>query len=199
LTELSLSYNGAGDEGTSSLLKALTKCNTTLIELCNGDISDNNSSAIYAFVVAIQAGTLLLHAGAELDLSSEGIDDVQAKRVAVELADSTTVTTLALNKNAIGPQGCIDIAGALAENRILTSIELDYNLVGDGGCAAMAVMLRENKVLTKMSLNGNGIGLTGAIALAETLRVNGTFRELGLGRNNIGNDGTTQSGRQQYQ
>jgi Leucine Rich repeat len=99
------------------------------------------------------------------------------------------VTTFALNKNAIGPQGCIDIAGALAESRVLTSIELDYNLVGDGGCATMAVMLRENKVLTKMSLNGNGIGLTGAISLAETLRVNGTFRELGLGRNNIGNDG----------
>jgi hypothetical protein len=48
------------------------------MELCNGDISDNISSAIYAFVAANKAGTLLLHAGAELDLSSEGIDDVQA-------------------------------------------------------------------------------------------------------------------------
>jgi Ran GTPase-activating protein (RanGAP) involved in mRNA processing and transport len=192
LTELGLWQNSIGDEGAAVLLKALTECNTTLAELYlheNDNISVNIWSAIYAFVAANKAGTRLLCARADLDLSSKEIDDVQAKRVAAELADNTTVTTLVMNKNAIGRQGCIDIVDALITNRVLMSIELDDNSIGDDGCLAMAAALRENTVLTKASLDGNNIGLPGAMALADTLRVNGSLRDLGLGRNNVGTDG----------
>jgi hypothetical protein len=64
------------------------------------------------------------------------IDDVQAKRVATELADNTTVTTLLLNNNRIGHQGCVDIADALIKNRVLMSIETNDNSVGNDECGA---------------------------------------------------------------
>jgi Leucine Rich repeat len=170
----------------------LTECNNTLTRLYwghNANISEIIHLAARAFVDANQAGIRLLHSQAKLDLSSKGINAIQAKRVAAELSVNTTVTTLALNQNTIGHLGCIDIADSLMKNCTLTSIELDGNLIGDHGCAVMAAMLFHNTILTKISLNGNGIGPAGAIALAETLRINASLRELELGGNYIGNEG----------
>jgi hypothetical protein len=77
----------------------LTERNTTLKKL--GFVESNNISdtilSVAAFVGANRNGIRLLHAGSELDLSSEDIDDDQAKRVASELADNMTVPTLILN------------------------------------------------------------------------------------------------------
>jgi NLR family CARD domain-containing protein 3 len=85
------------------------------------------------------------------------------------------VTTFVSNKS-FGPcQPCIDIADALIKNCVLTSIELNDNSIGDDGCAAMAAMLRKNAVLAKMSLNGNRLGPAGAIALAETMQMNSSL------------------------
>jgi NLR family CARD domain-containing protein 3 len=193
LTTLHLWNNSIGDEGASSLLDVLKKCNTTLTELTlhgNDNISEATNSVIAAFIDANEAGIRPLHCRADLDLSSKNINDRRAKQIAMELADNTTVTTLILNKNEIGSQGCVDIANALIKNRVLTSIELNDNSIGDVGCTAMAATLRENTVLTKISLIGNGIGPAGAIALAQTLQTNASLRDLGLGRNNIGNEGT---------
>jgi NLR family CARD domain-containing protein 3 len=126
LTRLDLSKNNIGDEGASSLLKALTGYNTALttLDLYLNNVSHTILSTIKAYVAANESGTRLLHAGGKLDLSSKLIDDVQAKRVATELADNTTVTVLILNKNDIGPQGCADIADGLIKNRVLMSIEM---------------------------------------------------------------------------
>jgi Ran GTPase-activating protein (RanGAP) involved in mRNA processing and transport len=192
LTVLGLSDNSIGEGGASSLLKALSGCNTTLTEvylLDNDDISETIRSAIAAFAKANRHRIRLLHARAELDLSSKSIGAVQAKRVATELADNTTVTTLVLNKNGIGHQGCVDIADALNKYHVLVSIELNDNSFGDDGCLAMATTLRQNAVLTRISLNGNYIGPAGAVALAKMLQMNTSLRELGLGRNSIGNEG----------
>jgi Leucine Rich repeat len=191
LTGLDLSNNNVGDEGAAVLLKALMGYNTTLttLDLYLNTISRTIWSTIKAFVAANESGTRLLHAGGKLDLSSKRIDNVQAKRVAMELADNTNVTTLLLNQNKIHCQGCLDIAHALNKNRVLTSVELDYNSIGRYGCWKIATMISENTVLMKVSLNRNRIGPAGAIALAETLRINTSLRKLGLGGNNIGNKG----------
>jgi hypothetical protein len=76
-----------------SLLKSLTECNTNPTHL-DFDGNGNISSAIRAFVDANKAGIRLVHAESNLDLSSKGIDDAQATRVATELVDNTTVATL---------------------------------------------------------------------------------------------------------
>jgi NLR family CARD domain-containing protein 3 len=192
LTCLEMRRNYVGEEGAASLLEALTKSNITLTILSldgNDNISEAILSVVAAFIDANKRGTRLLRAGAALDLSSKRITGAQAKQIATELADNTTVTTLVLNKNSIGHHGCVDIANALIKNRVLTSIAMNDNSFGDDGCSALAAALRVNKGLTKILLNGNGIGLAGAGALAESLRINVSLRELELGRNNVGDDG----------
>jgi Ran GTPase-activating protein (RanGAP) involved in mRNA processing and transport len=193
LTSLCLFANSIGDSGTASLLKALTDRNSTLMSLNlrgNYHISETIRSAIAAFEEANRRGIRLLQAGVKLNLSSKGIDNANAKIIAAELVNNTTVTTLVLKKNEIGHLGCVDIADTLVTNSVLTSIKLNENLFGDAGCTAMATMLLRYTVLTKILLNGNRIGPVGAIALAEMLRVSTSLRELGLGQNNVGNDGT---------
>jgi NLR family CARD domain-containing protein 3 len=192
LIYLSLHFNRIGADGAASLLKALVEGNITLTQLdlwSTGRIQRTVRCAITAFVNANRAGIRLLHAGAELDLSSEGIVSVQAKRVAMELEVNMTVTRLILSKNRIGDKGCMDMANALTKNRVLTTIELSNNRIGYVGCEALATTLRENTVLTKILLNGNKIGPAGAIALAEMLRISASLQELGLGRNNVGSEG----------
>jgi Ran GTPase-activating protein (RanGAP) involved in mRNA processing and transport len=117
LTYLDLSFNIFEDDGATSILNALAGWNTTLTTLKlwgNENISETIRSAIKAFVDANRAGIRFLHAAGELDLSSKEIGNGGA--VARDLADNTTVTTLVLNKNKIGQQGCADIADALVKN-----------------------------------------------------------------------------------
>jgi NLR family CARD domain-containing protein 3 len=191
LTDLELSDNSIEDEGATSILNALAGWNTTLttLALWGNDISETIHSAINTFVDANRVGIRLLHAAGKLDLSSKGVCDGRATIIAMDLADSTTVTTLILNKNDISHQGCAGIADALVKNCSLISIELNDNSIGDAGCSAMAATLVQNTVLTTLWLNGNGIGLPGATALAESLQVNTSLQVLGLGRNDLGNDG----------
>jgi Ran GTPase-activating protein (RanGAP) involved in mRNA processing and transport len=97
LTELRLDNNAIGEEGASSFKSVLKKCNTTLTGLHihrNFNISEATRSAIAALVKANEAGIRLLHAGAELDLSSKRINRAKARHIALELADNTTVTRL---------------------------------------------------------------------------------------------------------
>jgi predicted RNA binding protein with dsRBD fold (UPF0201 family) len=159
-----------------------------------GDDDDDFSvseTTVDDFVRANKAGTRLLRAGPKLDLSSKEIGDGQEERIAMELANNTTVTALVLNKNAIGHQGCMDIADALTKNRVLVSIEMNDNSIGSDGCSAIAVALRQNAVLLSVSLCGNGIGPAGTVALAETLRINASLQVLGLGRNDVGSEGVS--------
>jgi Ran GTPase-activating protein (RanGAP) involved in mRNA processing and transport len=160
--------NRTGDEGAPLLLKALTECNSALSDLSLWDtlVSGTVYSAIAALTRANRDGIRLLHAGMGLDLSPKQINCAKAKQIALEIADNAAVTTLLLNRNTIGHQGCTYIAEALVENRVLTSIDLSNKSIGHDGCAAVAKTLRENTVLTKISLNGNGIGLAGAVVLA---------------------------------
>jgi Ran GTPase-activating protein (RanGAP) involved in mRNA processing and transport len=186
-----LGSNDIDDEGASVCLGVLTNWNTTLTELpfYNNNISQTVYSDVVGLIDANKIGIRLLHAGPKLDLSCKDIDDAQAKRVATELADNTTVTAVALNMNEIGRRGCTYIANALTKNHVLISIELNDNSVGNDGCAAVATMLQVNMVLTKVLLNGNRIGLAGAAALAETLLINTSLRELGLGVNCVRDEG----------
>jgi Leucine Rich repeat len=136
LTELWLDINRIGNEGAEMLLNALKQCNTSLtaLYLFRNNVSLTISSAIEEIVNANEAGVRLIHAEAELDLSSKGISGAQAKLVSADLASSATVTTLNLNQNRIDQQG-VDIANALTKNRVLTSIELNDNLIGCAGCS----------------------------------------------------------------
>jgi Leucine Rich repeat len=149
----------------------------------------NSGVTAEALVNANKAGTRLLGAKSELDLSRKRINSEQAMQIGKELAGNTTVKVLVLSNNGIDDKSCVDIAEALVKNQTLTSIQLDNNCIGHAGSLAIAAALLENQVLTSLFLNGNSLGPVGAVALAETLRMNTSLQELGLGRNGIGTEG----------
>jgi NLR family CARD domain-containing protein 3 len=164
LKSLSLSYNVFGEEGATSFLQALTEWNTTLTFL--GFVNDSSRwhhghsswtivRAIHALLDANEAGTRLLHAASELDLSSKNITDKLARQIAKELTNNSTITSLDLSKSTYR----VDIVKALVTNRTLMSIRLDDNHIRCADCPAIAGALRETTVLTKLFLNGNRIGL----------------------------------------
>jgi NLR family CARD domain-containing protein 3 len=213
---LGLSFHG---NGATAILKTLAECNTTLLNLYWHNIDDDDDgedndgddgeddndddgedddydgeesgtlSAINDIVAANRVGVRLLHAGAELDLSSNGIDARLAATVSEDLAGNAVETKLLLRKNDIGDRGSAEIATALVMNRTLQSIGLEENGIGDAGCSALARALTENSVLSELFLNGNNIGQVGATALAEALHIGTALQQLRLGCNSITDDG----------
>jgi Ran GTPase-activating protein (RanGAP) involved in mRNA processing and transport len=76
-----------------------------------------------------------------LDLDANGIDDEDAKQIAVELASNTTLKNLRLNSNKIGNDGVVALAGALSVNKSLKILWLDFNFIGDSGMDALGPAL----------------------------------------------------------
>jgi hypothetical protein len=72
------------------------------------------SDTIRSLSTANRAGIRLLHAPAELEYDSLGIDDVRAKQGGQHNSDQTE----------LGPAGITEV---LTKNQTLTSIELDDN------------------------------------------------------------------------
>jgi NLR family CARD domain-containing protein 3 len=110
LTELDMEHNRIGEEGATLLLKALREFNTTLTELYlsgNDAISRTSSFAIQEIVDVNKTGLRLLHT--KTDLSSKHIGNATAKRIAMDLADNTTVATLILSENVIEVEGALTL------------------------------------------------------------------------------------------
>ncbi len=75
------------------------------------------------------------------------------------LASNTSLTTLEMSYNQIGPEG----AKALASNMSLTTLYVSYNQIGPEGAKALA----SNKSLRTLEVSRNQIGPEGAKALAS--------------------------------
>ena len=58
------------------------------------------------------------------------------------------------------------------KNTSLTTINLSYNNIGPAEAKAIAKALEENESLTELYLSNNQIGPEGALALAEALEIN---------------------------
>ena len=89
--------------------------------------------------------------------------------IARALAANTTLTSLSLQGNGVGPQGCALVSGGLARNTILRSLDLAMNNIADDGVEALAPAL-ERAALESLNLSNNMIGSRGIRGLAGVLR-----------------------------
>lgn len=102
----------------------------------------------------------------ELTLKGKNIGDRQV----VWLSKSSTLTTLDLSENQVGPEG----ARALAQNTALTTLNLANNKIGDRGALALA----SSPSLVTLDVANNGIKVQGCSALLlseklDSLSLNG--------------------------
>eukprot|EP00937_MAST-01D_sp_MAST-1D-sp2_P001176 g1176.t1 len=98
----------------------------------------------------------------------------------------TTLTSLDLSANAIGPRGAESVADALCSNVVLTELDMSSNRIGHQGASAFARALCVNGTLRALNLWACGVRADGAEEVADALLHNGALRSLGLRENGIG-------------
>ena len=118
-------------------------------------------------------------------IDNPAIGDWGTELLAAELKNNTSLTTLQLYGNYIGPVGASALAQALIINTSLTTIlNLNSNQIGDVGASALAEALKINRSLTNLQMWQNQIGSIGASAIAQALMINTSLTFLVLGGGN---------------
>merc|ERR1711998_789630 len=128
------------------------------------------------------------------------------------LASNTSVTSVGVSGNQLGPEGGKAIADALQTNVVLQSIEigckynpaiipikqlrdnsvdvLDYSgkeLLSEGGIVlAAALTVAQNTSVTTVEVKSNCLRAKGMMAIAEALKVNSTVTNMDVSDNEIG-------------
>jgi hypothetical protein len=117
--------------------------------------------------------------------------DDEAEKLVEALPAFTSVATLDLSSNEIGPRGAEALAAGVAVSGSLTSLNLWSNSIGDDGASAIGSALKESKVsqLKELSIGCNGIGPNGAKAIAAFCAVTTSATRLDVSWNNLDRGG----------
>jgi len=189
IMSLDLRNNSIGATGAAALCELLQET-SALTEL------DLRSNRIEETAAALFAQALELNDSlTRLDLGGNSIRNEGAISLAeVLLVNSSSLTSLNLARNDIGPAGAAALGLALCSNTALSSLMLNGNDIGDAGATALAEALHGNCALTSLNLSGNELSSAAAVALAAALRVNGTLKTLDLFGNKLGSAGANALG-----
>ena len=156
-----------------------------LLELLNAD-KQTEAEALKAVSAYLSQYTIV-------DISSD-LSLHAVTRLAAALAENTTLQSLRLEFNNIGPVGAEHIGIALAENKTLQSLDLGYNKIGPDGTRHIGAALTKNETLQSLDLCANNIDSVGAEHIGLALAQNKSLQSLDLGCNNIGRDGARHIG-----
>jgi len=96
-----------------------------------------------------------------LNLWNVNLTDAGASEISASLTKNTSLVTLNLRANAIGPAGAQALASAVLKHPALSLVDLWWNPVGDKGAGAWAQVAREGKV-KELHLGGNDLELGSA-------------------------------------
>ncbi len=153
LIDLSLERNEISVAGAVAIGEAL-KSNTTLERLVlsgNPMIGDEGAAAIGLGLLEQSALKALEMVGCGVGI--EGADAFG--RVLRRKASS--LSTLRLERNKIGPEGTVAIASGLGDNTSLRLLNLCRNGIQGKGARAIAVALQRNKTLSSLDISNNDI------------------------------------------
>jgi len=174
LYRLSLGYNEIGARG----LQALSELVASSPALFCLDLSGNSFWSRLSVVVPASMSALaplgraLAASSCRLQLLILDQVDIDVKglsALAEGLSNNTSLMSLRLGENELGPRAAIVLAAILRRNRTLTSLDLRDNKLGDTGAQALASALVMNESLRCLVLWNNHIGPNGVIAMAEPL------------------------------
>ncbi|CAF0895642.1 unnamed protein product [Adineta steineri] len=184
-TTLDLSANQIDDKGTEALVSILRNLMTlTTLNISNNQISNHGIKAI---TDALKYSKTLT----KLDLSSNQIDATGAHYLAEALEhNQTTVTSLNISNNSIGPEGAKCFANTLRNTKTLNELIMSNNRIGNTGAEHLSDALKENTTLTIIDLSSNQIVGHGILNLANALKKNTTLTTLHYRNNRMQSIGT---------
>ncbi|KAG3109763.1 hypothetical protein PI124_g8704 [Phytophthora idaei] len=125
-----------------------------------------------------------LHLG-RVALNSCMLDSAAARALADGVRNHSTLHTLELENNPLGPIGGQALAECLASSDALTYLNLSWTQLGDDGVVGFREALIRNKSIERLDLRGNELRVRGVVAIAEGLRRTATLRELHLRWNTV--------------
>jgi Ran GTPase-activating protein (RanGAP) involved in mRNA processing and transport len=236
LRELHLGSNELNDEGAATVAKLLSDSKVETFDLEENAIGDVGALVLsVALKTAKELKTLKLSgnpiestgivalavslAGSkiqELELSGIDMGEEGAKALAVMMATTRELRTLALEETGLGDAGAACIATGLASSLKLQTLRLRRNFITEAGMRDLASSLKKSKSLRDLELTANPIRqrgaehlaralstsalqrlcvsdcsleLQGAKALVEALKTAPSLQELNLSRNSLGNEG----------
>ena len=191
-----------GDGTTRSGFARPSSGHLTMMSVFEGALvaGDNEGHAVHLFDASRDlqrvgasrcAAPLQLSSDRIIDLSCQGLDDVDVVRVAQSLMDDRfrAVTNLQLWQNRIGDGGIARIASTLGAGWLpsLRTIWLGHNRVTSAGFGQLARALGRAPRLRDLYADDNQIGSDGVIAFCENAP--SQLRRLGLHTKRIGDEG----------
>jgi Ran GTPase-activating protein (RanGAP) involved in mRNA processing and transport len=97
---------------------------------------------------------------------------------------NSTVTSLELDENCLGPEGCSELIQPL-ESKSLTYLSLDGNHLKDAGVETLASLLCDQTTLRSLSLRNNQFQAQGMKSLSTMLHENKALTHLDIDSNRI--------------
>lgn len=190
LHTLYLDGSPLGAEGAAAIARGLQAHPTiTTLSLLGCTLRNNEGSGMEHIAGLLLGDNRML---TTLDITSNGLTDVDAQALGAALQQNRCLTSLTMNANVIEDGGAIAIAQALVGeggNNTLTTLRLARNQITAPGAAALGDALVTNTGLKMLQLDGNTIEGEGAAALGRALSSNHTLTELSLNTAGVDVDG----------
>ncbi|KAL9189776.1 hypothetical protein ACHAXT_009451 [Thalassiosira profunda] len=173
LQELRVNSNRIGASGASRLVTFLDgKCKDTglpvlpklnRLDMSYNELGDQGTTKLTRAISKRPKISMMEVALSGNAMGSKGIESIMNKLLQHKL------TTLNLDNNSIGDQGCQLVAASLTSIPSLTRLNLAFN---DIGCRGMVTLMRSLvgcESITSLGLSGNVVKISGAIAMGFAL------------------------------
>ena len=179
--ELNLSRNNLGRSGITWVAKLLQNTEICVLMLAHNGLNDRDMEV---FLAALPESDAIINLDLSYNILGPNVGDLMTKYMPV-----SSVKSLNLSHNEIGPEGIRQMVEGLQENESLKEIDLSWNYLYDKGMVSVADIISTLPLLRKISLNGNFISEVGAQYLAQSLRDNFSLEVLNLAQNFIRSQG----------
>ncbi|KAL3200360.1 hypothetical protein MRX96_013309 [Rhipicephalus microplus] len=158
-----------------TFIRAMRRAKPLSVQVCNMLLRRCDVHSISTYVEV----TSTLRELALVDTGFKVADTILLFK-ALEKSKSVEYLRLQVNTSKVKLQanGAVAIAAALAENTTLVSLHIASNSIGPVGARALAETLKTNSSLAVLDLRDNSIGTSGAVAFATALKVNSKLEEL---------------------
>eukprot|EP00474_Spongospora_subterranea_P000343 CRZ00801.1 hypothetical protein [Spongospora subterranea] len=185
ITQLNLNGNPIGDAGMAGLAKTLSRPSCALRDVDWGN-TDMGINALIQILRALQSNTSveMLRIG---NPRITTIDDEPSRHISTMLTLNKSLRLLDISKHRIRDQGIDWVLQGLSKNTSLTSLELRCNEIGPGGATLIAQYLGGGRChLKELGLAGNRLTDLGGQAIALALQSNVTLERLDMSYTSIG-------------
>jgi len=150
--KLNLADSFIGDEGCDLVARYLRdNPGTQVLELRGNNIT---AEGVVRLEAAFQSGCAVKRLSLEWNAIGNGTAAVYDL-----LVGNTSVTSLDLRNNRIGPEGANPLARLLQDNKSITAVDLRWNDLGAEGsrCLLQTLQATSPQVLTSLELSGNKV------------------------------------------